>query len=322
MSYKNIRSFFLLFSFLIFSFQNVFSNLLPGTVVQIGRDQYSYVENLSDDQLIVTLHEEFPREFHRTRIFELLKREKFSDKAVLVELKPEDGQAGLLMVGQDQYFHRQNAAAKLKPKLFKNVRRGKKKALKILLNALWVKAEDLKEGDKLVGKNGQTLYVTRVEPFEFKEEQDFYDISLKHHHLYYLVDTAGNHILTHNLDPFTIGVLIIAGCSLVGAIGTGFYKYKTSKRDGGATKKEIMTSALIGGGVGAAVGVAVGVAIVICIHYPTKILDSCSAAKSFIINHPTAMGIGGATTGGFGYLTKEAFFTSDPNEYKGEAYQR
>ena len=99
---------------------------------------------------------------------------------------------------------------KLRPKLLMYVKRNKKKLLNILLRALWVKAKDLKVGDKLEGLHDQTLIVTRVEPIKFKQNIDFYELSLKHHHTFYLIDTAGNHILTHNILPGSdIGVMIM-----------------------------------------------------------------------------------------------------------------
>jgi hypothetical protein len=258
MLHRSLRSFIFLMVLLSLNFQKILPNLLPGTVVQIGRNEYSYVENLQKGQLVVTQHEELPGEFHRTKIFEILKRENHTDRAVLVELKPKNGESGLLMVGEGQYFHRQNAAAKLKPKLLKHVKQGKKKALKVLLNALWVKAEDLKVGDKLIGKNGKSLYVTRVELVELNEKLDSYEISLKHHHLYYLVDTAGNHVLTHN---FIVSILLSVAIGFAsGGAGTagGLLVYKKLKGEV-VTNGELADAALKGAYVGAAIGVFVAI---------------------------------------------------------------
>ncbi|MFH1461355.1 MAG: hypothetical protein ABIF12_00190 [bacterium] len=314
---RSLRSFVFLMVLLSLNFQKILPNLLPGTVVQIGPDEYSYVENLQKGQLVVTQHEEFPEEFHRTKIFEILKRENHTDRAVLIELKPKNGEAGLLMVGEGQYFHRQNAAARLKPKLLKHVKQGKKKALKVLLNALWVKAEDLKEGDKLVGKNGQTLYVTRVEHFEFKEEQDFYEISLKYHHLYCLVDTAGNRILTHNIEPITICAWIIAGCAIAGGVGGGVYECKTSKRDGGPTARDIVKGVFWGALGGAVVGAIVST----CLYAPDKIKDAYSGVKLFIKNHKTAVGV---STGVVSAIVGTGLYaySEEPNKNKTMSHSR
>jgi hypothetical protein len=328
MLHRSLRSFIFLMVLLSLNFQKILPNLLPGTVVQIGRNEYSYVENLQKGQLVVTQHEELPGEFHRTKIFEILKRENHTDRAVLVELKPKNGESGLLMVGEGQYFHRQNAAAKLKPKLLKHVKQGKKKALKVLLNALWVKAEDLKVGDKLIGKNGKSLYVTRVELVELNEKLDSYEISLKHHHLYYLVDTAGNHVLTHNIGVAVV-CMIIGGLSC--AIGGGAYgnkqAHKKSKRVGGPTKKEVAKEVLIDGAIGAVIGVAAGAAIawlgVNCTF--ANIKSTYDGAITLIATHKKTSAViailsAGVGTGGIKYGID--YFKDDPNEHNAQSHHR
>ncbi|KKP23791.1 MAG: hypothetical protein SZ59_C0003G0015 [candidate division TM6 bacterium GW2011_GWF2_28_16] len=313
---RNLKSFVLFIVLSLLSFQNSFADLLPGSVVQIGKDNYSNIENLKINQLIATQYEKSPEEFHQTKIFDVFTLEKYSDKAVVIELTPEEGESGLLMVGCNQYFERQNALTKLKPKLLEKVKKGKKKALQILLNAIWVKAEDLKVGDMLVGKDGQTLRVTEVKPFEFKEKQDFYEISLKHHHMYYLLDTAGNHVLTHNIEPFTICALIVAGCSAIGVVGGVVYAYKRSRREGGPTKKEVATRMFWG----SVIGAAVGVGVCFCVYYPTEIKNFFSPVINFIKTHKSGLSILAATLGGAGTIGYEAFIANDPSKYTAVDY--
>ncbi len=313
---KNLKTFILFITFSFLSFQKSFSDILPGSVLQIGKDTYSNVENLKIGELIATKNEKSPEEFTQTEIFDVLTLKKYSDKAVIIELTPEEGNAGLLIVGCNQYFERQNAFTKLKPKLLKTVKKGKEKALKILCNAVWVKAEDLKVGDELVGKDGQTLRVTKFKPFEFKEKQNFYEISLKDHHMYYLLDTAGNHILTHNIEPFTICALIVAGCSLVGG-GCGVaYKYMRSRRENGPTKKEIA----IGMFWGCLIGAVVGAVISVYIYCPTIIPDTYNYLINFIEVHKSGSAILTGTVSGITIIGYEAFLTEDQCKYMAKLF--
>ena len=313
---KNLKSFILFITFSFLSFQKSFADLLPGSFVQIGKDTYSNIENLKIDELIATKNEKFPEEFTQTEIFDVFTLKKYSEKAVMIELTPEEGDAGLLMIGCNQYFERQNALTKLKPQLFKAVKKGKEKALKILCNAIWVKAEDLKVGDELVGKDGQTLRVTKFKPFEFKEKQNFYEISLKDHHMYYLLDTAGNHILTHNIEPFTLYALIVVGCSLFGG-GCGVaYKYIRSRRESGPTKKEIAQGIFVGCCIGAAVGLCISYSI----YDPITVKCWCDNAINFIKTHKSVLAISTTAFGGMTTVGYKAFLADDQSKYIAELF--
>ena len=311
----------LIFSFLVFSFGSVFSNLLPGNVIQVGKEKCSFVGDLVQNQLVATLDERTPGRFCRTHLDNIYKKEEFSDRAMLIEFKSMNGDVGLLMVGEEQYFHRQGVLEKLKHKLLSSVKRNKRKLLKILLKVAWVKASDLNVGDKLKGRHGETLFVKTVKEIKFDKQMDFYELSLKRHHTFYLVDTAGNYILTHNFGPITTCVLV--GAAILGAIGTtagiihGYCSAKNSSMtEGGPTKKEIARKVLIHGAVGGAIGAVAGAVIGLCYYASAGVIPK--GIWKLIKDHETVSSILGVNVLVIleeGIRQVSVLIKDDPNKY-------
>ena len=198
-SKPNLLSLILFTIFLSTTPTKLFSSLLPENVVQIGKNKYKEVQDLCPEDLIVTLNDNFgPKEFCRTRILDL-QQTKSSRYAVSIELQSENGNAGSITIGQDQKFFNIDAFHELKNDL-RHSAKNKEQYLEFLLEVVWVDARNLQVGDRIQGGQGSSLTVTSVKEIEFDHKQNFYKLSLKHHHTFYLVDSGGNCILTHNED--------------------------------------------------------------------------------------------------------------------------
>ncbi len=245
---KRLGLLFYVFLFL-FCDGNLFAGLLPEAIVEVGENEYKMVKDFKKGDKVISLAEVDNKYLLcDSEVLDLKINKKSSNKAVLLELTSEDGKSGLLMIGEDQKFYKMGDLHKLKAKLFDYVKKDKEKFLKILFNAVWVDAKNLEVGDEIRGSQNNSLKVTKIEPIELDENVDFCELSLKSNHTFYLIDTAGHYVLTHNIG-FLAFVCIGA---LIGGVAGGGYAAWSSHKKGILSKKTIIRGALIGVVVGAA----------------------------------------------------------------------
>lgn len=122
-----------------------------------------------------------------------------------------------------------------------------------MLNAIWVNAKDLQIGDRIRGSRNNFLEVANVQEITFEEKQDFYELSLKDNYTFYLIDSAGHYVLTHNIGLLsTIGI----GALIGGIFGGVYVAWQSHKK--GILSKEVLFKGVI---YGAAVGVATALII-------------------------------------------------------------
>ncbi|MBD3272919.1 hypothetical protein GF385_01020 [Candidatus Dependentiae bacterium] len=268
---------FFIFLFLITT-KNIFSGgLLPEAVIEVGEDKCKMLKDLSIGDNVISMDED-EKEclLYDTKVTRLKKRRLTT--ATLLELKSDDGKKGLLLVARDQKFFKINALSKLRPKLIKNVKQGKKKYLKILLNAIWVSAKNLKVGDKIRGSQYNELEVTKVEYVKFDKKIDFYELSLDKLHTFYVIDSAGHYVLTHNLG-FWAAVGIGA---LIGGIIGGGYAAWISHRNGVLSARTVLMGVVIGGLIGGISAAAVYGGVSLWAKYGPTIIGKIS---EFIAEH-------------------------------------
>ena len=264
---------FFFFVIITFNFINLFSGLLPENIIFVGRDKYSQVKSIKPGDLAVSLDERFGQyDFCRSHVSDVKLSKNFSNKAILITLKSENGTSGFVIVGENQKFYDINAVDKLNPKLLCRIKNNQRKLLKVLSQTVWIDAKGLNVSDQIKGYQNTKLTVTNIEHVKFKKKLDFYEISLKRLHLFYLIDSGGNRILTHN--AFSSSALIVIGLStLVGAIfGSSIVAYKSHKNDV-LSAKTVAKGALMGAAIGGVTSAAVFYGIIAYIKYVPLILN-------------------------------------------------
>ena len=243
---KFLRSLYFIFLFSLCS-KNVFSGLLPEALVEVGKNEFKMVKDFEPGDTVVSMNEDCEEcLLYDAKVTRLKKRRLTT--AILLEFKSEDGKEGLLMVARDQKFFRTSALRKLNPELFNGTNRSRKRYLEKIINEIWVKAKDIEVGDRIRGSQYNELEVTKVEYVKFNKRINFYELSLDEHHTFYVIDSAGHYILTHN-----IGFLAVVGIgALIGGISVGSYVAWKSHKKGVFSKKAVLIGFVFGAVIGAA----------------------------------------------------------------------
>ena len=183
---------------------NLDANLLPDTLVRTGSYTFSNVEALEFGDSLLSVNDNYNDNnlqcvLDRARVVQKKLMPSYVNRVTKLELVSSSGRRGYLYIGKKQRFYRWNALAELKPKLLKHVKEKNREFLEILLRVIWVKAKDLKKGDKLLGLNNDVVTVIKVKTIELEESIDSYDLSLTWPHTFFVVDSSGNSLLTHNI---------------------------------------------------------------------------------------------------------------------------
>ncbi len=238
---------------------NLDANLLPDTLVRTGSYTFSNVEALEFGDSLLSVNDNYNDNnlqcvLDRARVVQKKLMPSYVNRVTKLELVSSSGRRGYLYIGKKQRFYRWNALAELKPKLLKHVKEKNREFLEILLRVIWVKAKDLKKGDKLLGLNNDVVTVIKVKTIELEESIDSYDLSLTWPHTFFVVDSSGNSLLTHNIIATSTILWTIGICAGVGAI-VGI-KAVVNHTRGKISAKAILSGAIVGGiiGGGAAAG--------------------------------------------------------------------
>lgn len=255
----------------------MFSGLLPETLVEVGEDECKMIKSLSVGDNIISMDEN-DKEclLYDSKITRLKKRRLTT--ATLLELKSEDGKKGLLMVARDQKFFRTSALRKLNPELLKGTYRSREQYLKKIIDEIWIKAKDLEVGDRIRGSQYKELEITMVEYVKFKKKTDFYELSLNEHHTFYVVDSAGHYVLTHNLGfCAAVGIGI-----LIGAVLGGGYAAWESHRNGVLSAKTVIAGVVRGGIIGGISAAAIYGGIALWAKHGPYVMGKAAELTEFI----------------------------------------
>ena len=154
-------------------------------------------------------------------------------KAILIELEsPFKVYNGFLLVSEKQVFNQFNLQADAEEKLIEKIKNGSYEYLsenigQLFFNARFVKAKDLIVGDKIRGSQYNELEVTKIEYVKLNKRINFYELSLDEHHTFYVIDSAGHYILTHNICFWTaVGI----GALIGGISGAYYVAWKSHKK--------------------------------------------------------------------------------------------
>ncbi len=244
----------ILFILLLLNSRTVVAGLLPESIVETGKNEFKMVQDLKKGDTVISMAEDQEEcRLYKTEVLDLMVKDGGTKSAILLELRDSDGKSGLLMVGEDQKFYRMDVLHKLKPKLINSIKKGKEKYLNLFLNAIWASAGDLKVGDRIRGSQYNELEVVKAERVEFNSKVDLVELSLKEHHTFYLIDSEGHYVLTHNIGVLTC---IWIGALIGGIAGGGYAAWKSHKK-GILSVKTVAKATLVGVLVGGFLGFAI-----------------------------------------------------------------
>ncbi len=257
----------IVFSVFLLNSTNLFSGLLPGCIIFIGEDNYHQIRELRPGNSVMSLDERLNN--NEMAIISGLKIHKnFLAKVIFIKLKSDEGRLSFMAVGDDQKFCILDRQKDYEDELSDN--------------ATWADAKDLMSGDYLRGYGDSSFCVFDIDYKQLKKNVDSYDLSLQTDHTFYIKDSNGNLVLTHNL--FGVDDLVIIGgfCVIGALIGGGLTAYKTYS-NGVFSKGAVVKGAVIGlviGGVSSAAFIYIGVPA--CKYLPSALkgLEDYLAAHS------------------------------------------
>ncbi len=250
---RYLRSLLFLLFITVFSLK---AGLLPGSVVRTGFAGFANVEDLEMGDKLLSLdnNNKFGCILDKAYISNISLKPKSANRIVLLELVSDNGEVGFLYTGENQKFYNSGALARLKPKLLRNIKNKNTDFLQLLLRVIWVDAKNIRQGDELLGLNNSTVTVKNVRIIELSEPIDLYDISIGWPHTFFIVDSAGNSLLTHNII-IPVAVWIIGGAILGGAVaGAASVAYYTR---GKISAKAVLSGAVVGGIVGGTIAAGI-----------------------------------------------------------------
>ena len=230
------KLFYCFISFSIFNPTCLFPGLFSDNIIFVLPNKYYRMKDLRPGNSITSLDDTSDQlNLCSSNVSGIRLNKNFLDTAILIILKPNRGTQSFIMVGGDQKFCISTDDYKQKKEEEAD---------------LWINAENLEKGLRLRGYNNTSLVVRDVKRINLKENVDFYEMTLNHSHTFYLVDSNGNRILTHNLFGLDDLIIIGIGCLIGGLIGGGFAAYKSYKKNILSAKtvgKGVLVGALIGG---------------------------------------------------------------------------
>ncbi len=226
-----------LFSFfVVFSTTCLFPGLLPDNVVMVSPNKYCKIKDLKTwDYLTATDKPLGLCKSPFSAVLGIQIHKNLCKTATLIVLQSSDGIISSLFVGEYQRFFVLQA----------NLSRRK---------GSWVDAKNLRKGLVLRGYGKKNLVVKDIEHINLQTGTDLYEISLNNPNTFYLVDSNGNRILTHNIfgvdDLMILGTGFLIGAVIGGTIGGSYAAYKAYSKGVLSTKtvaEGVLVGALVGG---------------------------------------------------------------------------
>ncbi len=201
-------SYFLLF-IICGNTTSLFPGLLPENIVYLSHNKFCKVKDLKPGKQITSIDASADHSGPtQSEITGIKVTRNFLDEGVLIVLETEEEEISSILVGSHQRFC----------------------VLKNHGEWAWVEAERLKDGLRLCGYGDKSLRVKDVQRIKLEQKNDLYEISLDNPHTFYLADSNGNRILTHNILGL-FGWFVLGG-AVVGALcGGGYAAYKAYKKD-------------------------------------------------------------------------------------------
>lgn len=221
---------------------NIFSGLLPESYIWIDSCRSRSIRDLNHgDSIVVSGYESDFQNLNYSKISEIKLSEKSLESAILITLKSNNGELSTLTVDDNQMFCIPGNCNGI------NERSS--------LPSLWLKAVDLKKDLQIRGYN-ENFTIDNVQQVDLNWQTDLYELSLEHNHTFYIADTNGNYILTHNIIcTLIIGTCIgaVIGAVIGGTAGGTIAAYNAYGYDTMSTKiivKGVVVGAIIGGAAG------------------------------------------------------------------------
>ena len=174
---------FYLFIYLFIFNQNfLFSGLLPENIILTKNNKCCSVKNLDlGDQVASSSPTSYQLRNIYSNVSGIKLNRNSTNSATLLTLESRKKTISSIMVGLDQKFCVQINA----------------------YDFVWLEAEDLEPNMLVLGYNNKKFRVRDVQAIEFENSIDLYEISLNPNNTFYLIDSNGNRILTHNVFGVT-----------------------------------------------------------------------------------------------------------------------
>jgi hypothetical protein len=211
--------FFVSLFLLISNGDSLFSGLLPDNIVLTSENTYCSVKDLEIGEQLISLgstkYNLRNRYGHISGI-----RVDTTKYASLITLESSKKNISSLMVGLGQKFC-------------------------VLTNGccddplyMWMEAQSLKPDMIILGYHNKKFRIRDIQTIELEAKTDLYEISLSQHDTFYIIDSNGNPILTHNLFGL-LGWMVIGGALAGGMLGAGIMIYKSYAQNVKISKSSI-----------------------------------------------------------------------------------
>ena len=260
------RHIFICLCLLILNVNSLFSGLLPDNIVLVSKNTYCSVKDLDLGKQVISLGStEYNLRDRYSYISGVRITGGCTKHASLLTLESAKRKISSLMVGQGQRF------CVLTDDSWANQ------------PYMWVEAQRLEPGMFILGYNNTKFKVRDVQEIEFKSNTDSYEISLSQYNTFYIIDSNGNPILTHNV----LGLLgwIIIGALIGGVFGAGISIYKAYARNVSISASSVLKGFLIGAVTGAVAAAVTYYGIYLGSKYILPMLDKCRV--DLALRYPT-----------------------------------
>jgi hypothetical protein len=248
--------------FLISYSTNVLSGLLPDNIIYIGHNRCCSVKNLELGDLVVS-SQSCQKQYISSNISGIKLNRNAANSATLLTLESKEEILSSIMVGSDQKF-----CVQIKSDY---------DDVTCLPSLIWLEAELLEHGMMLLGYNNEKFKIVDVQKIYLEKNTDLYELSLNPTNTFYLVDSNGNLLLTHNIS-WLIGfiIAIVSGTVVGGGIGAGLMIYKSYARNVKISTSTVMKGFLIGAATGAITAAVTYGGIYVGIEYFPALLSKLS----------------------------------------------
>jgi len=258
-----LRCFYYFLFLFIFSPSYVFSGLLPDNVIYTGQDGCCAVKELKlGDHVVCSNPTPYQLRHTYGSVSGIKLNRGFVSRATLLVLESSKGAISSIMVGSDQKFCIQLDACDYDDES---------------VSVSWIDAAYLQQNMFLFGYNNEKFKVKDIQDVEFPGSIDLYEISVGRSSTFYLLDSNGNRLLTHNVIGI-VGVLIIG--AVVGAVvGGSLVVYKSYVKKIKVSSSTVLKGCLVGAVSGAALAAVTYYGICLGVKYAPSFVDKIFASS-------------------------------------------
>lgn len=242
------KFYLLSFLFLLLNKNFLSAGLLPDNIIYLGKNRCCPIKKLAIGDLVVST---CSSRNVLNNISGIKVNKNTANSAILLTLESKEKILSSLMVGADQRF-----CAQIDPNND---------------DLRWIGAESLEENMLLLGNNNAKLKIRDIQNVMLENSTDLYEISLNPNNTFYLVDSNGNLILTHNFGWLILlkGILIAAGIGGIigGGIGAGIVIYKSYAKEEKISASTVVKGVIVGAATGAAVAAVTYAGVYVALEY-------------------------------------------------------